>query len=633
MSTTLTTIPLCRLKRSNINIRKTDRLADIEQLAASIEASGLLENLIVRPSGTNHGAGDGIYEVVAGGRRLAALKLLAKRKKIARDHPVPCLVLETQDAGTLVGASLAENIVRAPVHPADQFDAFARLRAEGLSAEDIAARFGVTSTVVLQRLKLAAVSPRLVAEYRAGEMTLEQLMAFAISDDREMQETVWFATAFGDPSPQAIRRRLTSAHVEGADRRARYVGAKAYEAAGGAIVRDLFEPEDEGYFADSTLLDRLASEKLQAEAEAVRAEGWGWVETALEADFDRLARFERIGRIEVPLGGEEEAHLASLCERYDELVAAIEDEGDEETSAELDRISADIEALQAKKESWPEEARAGAGVLVSLDYDGTLRIDRGLIRPGGRKTVAPGREPDARSGKPNGSPNGYSEALLVELSAQRTAALREVLAGQPERALIALLHALVVRIFYPGRAASCVEISPTVAELGKFSETVGESRAGAALLARHERWAARLPEPEALWGWIEGLPPADRLDLLAYCTAIAIDAVHRHQGGGERPAHADVLARATGLDMADWWTPTETGFLGRVTKDQILKAVAEGGSPQVSRRLAGLKKSKMAKKAEELLAVSRWLPEPLRTPASSAEPADEAAAVEPLESE
>lgn len=637
MSTALTTIPLGRLKRSNINIRKTDRLADIEQLAASIEASGLLENLIVRPSDTNHGADDGIYEVVAGGRRLAALKLLARRKKIARDHPVPCLVLETQDAGTLVSASLAENIIRAPVHPADQFDAFARLRAEGLSAEDIAARFGVTATVVLQRLKLAAVSPRLIAEYRAGEMTLEQLMAFAISDDREMQETVWFATAFGDPSPQAIRRRLTSAHVEGGDRRARYVGAKAYEAAGGTIVRDLFEPEDEGYFTDSTLLDRLASEKLQVEAEAVRAEGWGWVETALEADFDRLARFERIGRIEIPLGEDQEAHLASLCERYDELVAAIEDEGDEATSADLDRISAEIETLQAKKESWPEEARPGAGVLVSLEYDGTLRIDRGLIRPSNRKTAVPGRESDSqsdnRSGKRNGSQNGYSEALLVELSAQRTAALREVLAGQPERALVALLHALVVRIFYPGRAASCVEISPSVAELGKFSETVGENRAGAALLARHERWAARLPEPEELWGWIEGLPPAERLDLLAYCTAITIDAVHRRQGGEERPAHADMLARATGLDMADWWTPIEAGFLGRVGKDQILKAVAEGVSPQASRRLAGLKKSKMAKKAEELLAESRWLPEPLRTPASSAEPAGEAAATEPSQSE
>ena len=176
MSNQLMTIPLCQLKRSKTNVRKTEPLADIEQMALSIEANGLLENLIVRPAETSGGDEDS-YEVVAGGRRLAALKLLAKRKKIARDHAIPCLVLENSDTGNSVEISLAENIVRAPIHPADQFDAFAKLQKEGLPAEEIAARFGLTSTVVLQRLKLAAVSPRLMAEYRSGEMALEQLMA------------------------------------------------------------------------------------------------------------------------------------------------------------------------------------------------------------------------------------------------------------------------------------------------------------------------------------------------------------------------------------------------------------------------------------------------------------------------
>src|SRR5204862_7886959 len=128
--------------------------------AASIAANGLLENLVVHPN--RHGRGD-TYEVVAGGRRLAALKLLAKRNTIDREHRVPCLILENGTAST--EASLAENFVRSPVHPADQFEAFAGLVHDGLSTDEIAARFGVTPVFVQQRLKLATVPPRLVAEY------------------------------------------------------------------------------------------------------------------------------------------------------------------------------------------------------------------------------------------------------------------------------------------------------------------------------------------------------------------------------------------------------------------------------------------------------------------------------------
>ena len=64
--------------------------------------------------------------MVAGGRRLAALKLLAKRKRIASDFPVPCHVVSPDEAAEV---SLAENIVRTPLHPADQFEAFSKLPA------------------------------------------------------------------------------------------------------------------------------------------------------------------------------------------------------------------------------------------------------------------------------------------------------------------------------------------------------------------------------------------------------------------------------------------------------------------------------------------------------------------------
>jgi ParB family transcriptional regulator, chromosome partitioning protein len=156
MSNELTFVPLNKLVRSSLNVRKTGAEA-IEDLAASIAVHGLLQNLTVTKKSTKGKAKarsrDAAYryEVVAGGRRLAALQFLAKQKRIPKDYAVPCKVVD--DNGQEL--SLVENTVRQPMHPADQFEAFHRLAGTGLSVEDIAARFGLTPLFVAQRLKLA----------------------------------------------------------------------------------------------------------------------------------------------------------------------------------------------------------------------------------------------------------------------------------------------------------------------------------------------------------------------------------------------------------------------------------------------------------------------------------------------
>lgn len=161
-------VPLSQLRPSRRNVRKTAGQS-IDALAASIARVGLLQNLtVILAADGEH------YEVVAGGRRLAALKLLAKKRRIARDWEVPCLLVADGSARTV---SLTENVQREAMHPADQFEAFAALVAEGRPVEDIAADFAVTPLVVQRRLKLANVSPRLMADYRADAVTLDQLMA------------------------------------------------------------------------------------------------------------------------------------------------------------------------------------------------------------------------------------------------------------------------------------------------------------------------------------------------------------------------------------------------------------------------------------------------------------------------
>ena len=627
MSENLMTIPLCQLKRAALNVRKTGRKADIEQLAASIEAHGLLENLVVRLVRIGSEEAEPLYEVVAGGRRFDALKYLAKRHKITMDYPVPCRVLGETEVSTYVEISLAENIVRAPLHPADQFDAFAKLQKEGLTAEEIAARFGLPAKVVVQRLKLGAVSPRLMAAYRADELTLDQLMAFAITDDHAAQEAFWFDTPHGHHSPQAIRRHLTSALVEGGDRRALFIGAKAYEAAGGTVIRDLFQPESEGYFADSQLLDRLVAEKLDAEAGKVRAEGWSWVEVMPETDYGALAKYGRVKAGEIALSEEDEARLVALSERYDELVAALEDQEDEVMSAELDKIVEEMDSLEERHLEWSDEDRKGAGVILSLTPEGGLEVNAGLIRPEDRKREETDEEDgqpsqsSARREKSNGRPEGYSDALLTDLSAHRTAALREMLAGNPKVALAALVYRLAKPLFFERYASPCLHIQPSFIELGSFSKTVGESPAAAALLARHTQWCERLPEADQLWSWLLETEQDALLDLLAYCVALTLDAVHRKtENPDRRMAEANDLATALVLDMADWWQPTRSHFFDHLTKGQIIAAVSEATSASTAKYLTELRKPDMAQRAEELLKDKPWLPLSLRSEVEEIKP-------------
>jgi ParB family chromosome partitioning protein len=131
-----------------------------------------------------------MFEVPAGGRRYRALELLVKQKRLAKTAPVPCIVSEAGGSISAEEDSLAENVHRVALHPLDQFRAFQTLREQGRSEEDIAAIFFVSVNVVKQRLRLAAVSPKLLDVYADDGMSLEQLMAFSVTADHPRQEQV-----------------------------------------------------------------------------------------------------------------------------------------------------------------------------------------------------------------------------------------------------------------------------------------------------------------------------------------------------------------------------------------------------------------------------------------------------------
>jgi ParB family chromosome partitioning protein len=204
-------------------------------------------------------------------------------------------------------------VQRAPLHPLDQFRAFLALREKGLGEEAIAASFFVSAQIVRQRLKLASVSPRLLEVYAEDGMTLDQLTAFTVNGDHARQEQVWETVQRAHiREPHQIRRLLTEGAVRAADKRSQFVGMTGYEEAGGIVLRDLFQPDDGGWLQDPALLDRLLAEKLEREAEVIRAEGWRWIEVAVDFPYGHTYGLRHLAGAQRPLSAEEAAVQEAL---------------------------------------------------------------------------------------------------------------------------------------------------------------------------------------------------------------------------------------------------------------------------------------------------------------------------------
>jgi len=470
------------------------------------------------------------------------------------------------------------------------------------------------------------VSPRLMKVYRAGNMDLDQLMAFTVSDDHRAQEAAWFKQPEWNRDPASVRRVLTSAHVEASDRRARFVGIETYTSAGGHILRDLFAEEHEGYLTDPALLDRLAVERLEREAETIRAEGWKWVEIIPDLDYAALRGFGRIRREMQPLAPEQQTELDRLSAAYDALAADPRiasgdgEDAPEAVIAEMEAVADQIDALSQGAPCWSPEDIARGGAVIGIGHAGNLAVERGLVRP--EDVTAAGKQDDTVRGERHGGSakresGELSAALIEDLTAQRTAALRAVLAGNPDIALTAVVHAIALPLFYGGCGAeSCLSLRLASTELRGSAKGIEDTPAMQALVEHHARWTRQLPESgEGLFAWCLLQDTATRLDLLAHCAASSVDAVVKpHERGGERVAHADHLAAALSLDMAQWWQPTAQNYLDRVSKKRILEAVAEGVSPEAAENFAKLKKDALVANAGQRLAGTGWLPALLRPP-------------------
>ncbi|HAJ3185044.1 TPA: ParB/RepB/Spo0J family partition protein [Escherichia coli] len=592
-------VSLASLIKSPLNVRTVPYSAEsVSELAESIKGVGLLQNLVVHAlPGDRHG-------VAAGGRRLAALNMLAERGILPADWPVRVKVIPQELA---TAASMTENGQRRDMHPAEQIAGFRAMAQEGKTPAQIGDLLGYSPRHVQRMLKLADLAPVILDALAEDRITTEHCQALALENDTARQVQVFEAACQsgwgGKPEVQTIRRLVTESEVAVAgNSKFRFVGADAFSP--DELRTDLFS-DDEGGYVDRVALDAALLEKLQAVAEHLReAEGWEWCAGRMEPVGEcreDAGTYRCLPEPEAVLTEAEEERLNELMTRYDAL---------ENQCEESDLLEAEMKLMRcmAKVRAWTPEMRAGSGVVVSWRY-GNVCVQRG-VQLRSEDDVADDADRTEQV-QEKASVEEVSLPLLTKMSSERTLAVQAALMQQPDKSLALLAWTLCLNVFGSGAYSKPAQISLECKHYALTSDAPSgkEGAAFLALMAEKARLAALLPE-----GWSRdmatflSLSQEVLLSLLSFCTACSIHGVQTRECGHTSRSPLDSLETAIGFHMRDWWQPTKANFFGHLKKPQIIAALNDAGLSGAARDAEKMKKGDAAEHAEFHMKDNRWVP-------------------------
>ncbi|CDZ86558.1 DNA-binding protein [Citrobacter koseri] len=603
-------VPLASLIKSPLNVRTVPYSAEsVSELAESIKGVGLLQNLVV------HAQPGDCYGVAAGGRRLAALNMLAERGIIPADWPVRVKVIPQELA---TAASMTENGHRRDMHPAEQIAGFRAMAQEGKTSAQIGDLLGYSPRHVQRMLKLADLAPVILDALAEDRITTEHCQALALENDTARQVQVFEAACQsgwgGKPEVQTIRRLVTESEVAVAgNSKFRFVGADAFSP--DELRTDLFS-DDEGGYVDCVALDAALLEKLQAVAEHLReAEGWEWCAGRMEpVGFCRedTGTYRSLPEPEAVLTEAEEGRLNELMARYDAL---------ENQCEESDLLEAEMKLIDcmATVRAWTPEMRAESGVVVSWRY-GNVCVQRGVqLRSEDDAADDADRSEQVQE---KASVEEISLPLLTKMSSERTLAVQAALMQQPDKSLALLAWTLCLNVFGSGAYSNPAKIRLECEHYALTSDAPSgkEGAAFMAMMAEKSCLAALLPE-----GWARdmttflSLSQDVLLSLLSFCTACSIHGVQTREYGHTSRSPLDSLETAIGFHMRDWWQPTKANFFGHLKKPQIIDALNDAGLSGAARDAEKMKKGDAAEHAEFHMKDNRWVPGWMCTPRPQAE--------------
>lgn len=605
---TLKSLALSSLSLSPMNPRQDVADDEVKSLAESIRTVGLIQPI----AGLETQAG---VEIVAGGRRLRALRLAAA--DLGQDeHSVMVNVTLTTDAAQAQSWAATENLNRKDLHPAQEVRVYADMIASGSDETTVAKAFGVTVRHVKGRMKLAVLPAVILDALRADEITLDVAAAYTIAETAAQAAEVFerFNDSWMGDSAHSIRSELTEDAADADGKLATFVGRETYEAAGGAVTEDLFG--EDVYFTDSEIVTQLANAKLAEAAEALRKEGWLWVEASYEQPSYEVT--QKMGRACAQPVEPTEQQTA----RYDALAELVEAEtATEEQLTEFDALE---DAMEQKV--YSEDQKALAGAFVYITYHGALGATYGMIKPENRQEaedagVCAKNMHGTGASAAEKPKSAYSAALTTDLARVRTCAVQTALLDKPELALDVLTFALVQSMY-----DSPLGISTTQ------PANAPDEDAGLKLDARiaHDfEYPIRAKEAGEKFATFRALSKKERNAALTCEVAKLVSAP---LAGSTANPLVEMLATLAGANVRAVWTPTE-GFLTRLKADQlndamtfILGEAAPKSFTSVKKvekvaRLAAIfagKKGIPPLSAEQKRRAEAWLPEGMETAPAAA---------------
>lgn len=602
-------LPYATLTATPLNVRRvlhTEK--EVDELADSIEAVGILQNLI------GVAQDDGTIGIVGGEGRRRATGILVKRGVIDPQTPyVPVKVIPVEMA---VVASMTENGQRKNMHPAEQIVGFRTLAQEGKTASQIAALLGYGHRHVQRCLKLANLAPSLLDALGRDELTLEQCAALTLTDTHGRQEQVWkdAVETWGNPSVQTLRRMVVDDKLAISHPMFVFVGEKAYTDAGGDLTRDLFS-DDDSTFADATLVKSLLDARLTIIAMQIKHDqGWGWAESRMTELMGHVEDRE-LYRLAMPQGvlsDEEKQRVSDL----EEQIGASESYDDENA---LQQDIEDIYVGAQYREATPE-FRAAHGVWVSWDGSNFQ------VQPGIRRLTDEDRQQEQAARQvhensvitysaPETPADAYPATLVKAMSAERTLAVQAELAGRPDVSVALLTWTLCMSMFSRrshGRRQEPLKayVSSNQHHLSSLAPSGEAGKALTSLKAQREAFQATLPD-----GWDQDFTwllswPVERVNaLLGFCAAHGIDGLQERLYNRTDASDLDNLEAALNFDLRNWWQPDAESYFGKLKIFQIGEAYEKAGLTARAGEIVKLKRRDAALAAAQDLNAQGWVPD------------------------
>lgn len=549
----------------------------LRELADNIQAIGLILPIAVRP------IGGGFYRILDGHRRHQALTMIHSGKLEETDVPVLVRDVDKADARVL---SLAANIMRLPLHPADQFEAFKAMLDEGKSREEIAAGFALSVKDVDQRLALGRVIPAFLDAYREDVLKVDTIKDLsALSTERQLEVYKQLDHKEQRRWEWQIRDLINDKTIWSHMPPVKFVGLDIYENAGGRVERSLFD--DKVRVLDTDLLYKLAEEKVPGWIEAMKAEGWMFA----MREQDMPKKWEKwdkhyAGRV---LTEDQVVRMAEIEKRIDEIDEidpdTLTEEEDEALTAERDKLADEAQEIeQGAPLGYTTEEKAECACVLHDDW----RVTYGYIWPKAQPAPEPGEKPAKAEVK------GWSQKLIDDVEAHGTVAAQLALIREPHLA-DAMLIAGLYQDALPQRVDRVLALNCT----DRFMET--EINAGkdiqSALKGFNLKGASFWPLVEQIAKWEQ----VTRDEL----RAVLVARILRKRHGKELD---EIFGHTETANVLASWKP-EKEFFERLTTSQLSEIYKELTGH-------GLKEPTTKKSAVDMVvtiaSAHNWVPKALR---------------------